>query len=71
MHMISLKKLLFYVINTMISIMVYPLQANLVFSQGSYDQRTDHPRQGSNPVGDAHEDAGVARGDVQMVYVEA
>lgn len=42
----------------------------LVPRHGADDHRADHPRQGAHAVGDAHEDAGVARGDVQVVDIE-
>ena len=35
-----------------------------------HDDRTQHAGQGAHTVGQPHQDAGVARGDVQMVHVE-
>lgn len=46
------------------------LSAHLVFSHGTHDDGAHHAGQGTHAVGDAHEDAGVARGDVQVVHVE-
>lgn len=35
------------------------------------DDGADHAAEGAEAVGDAHEDGGVAGGDVQVVHVEA
>ncbi len=42
----------------------------LVFSQGSNNQRTNHSRQRSHPVRNAHQDAGIARSNVQMIDIK-
>lgn len=50
-----------------------PLQCqltHLVLRHGSHNKRADHPGQGAHAVGDSHQDAGVARSDVQVVHVE-
>ena len=43
---------------------------DLVISHGTHDDGAHHAGQRAHAVGDAHEDAGIARGDVQMVHVE-
>lgn len=42
----------------------------LVPCHGAHNERTDHSREGSHSIGDAHENAGVTRGNVQVVDVE-
>lgn len=42
----------------------------LVLGHGPHYERAHHARQGAHAIGDAHEDAGVAGGDVQVVYIE-
>ena len=45
-------------------------RTDLVLSHGTHDDRAHHAGQRAHAVGDAHEDAGIARGDVQVVHVE-
>ena len=42
-----------------------------LLGDGLNDDGTQHAGQRAHAVGQAHEDAGVARGDVQVVHVEA
>ena len=42
----------------------------LVFCQSADDYRTHHPRQSADAVRNAHEDAGIAWSDIQVVHVE-
>ena len=50
---------------------LFDFDSHLVLSHGPDDERTDHPRERAHAVRDAHEDTGVTRRDVQVVYVEA
>lgn len=43
---------------------------HLVLRHGPHNKRADHPGQGAHAVGDSHQDAGVARSDVQVVHVK-
>lgn len=45
-------------------------RTDLVFGHGTHDDGAHHAGQRAHAVGDAHEDAGVARRDVQVVHVE-
>lgn len=38
---------------------------------GADYKRADHTRQSAHAVGDAHENTGIARRDVQVIHVEA
>ena len=40
-----------------------------MLSHGTHDDGAHHAGQRAHAVGDAHEDAGIARGDVQVVHV--
>lgn len=42
----------------------------LVFGHGTNDQRAHHARERAHAVRDAHQNTGVARSDVQMIYIE-
>lgn len=39
--------------------------------QGSNNHRTHHSRQCSHTIGNAHQDAGIARSNVQMIDIKA
>lgn len=41
-----------------------------MLGHGADNEGTDHSRQGSHSVGDPHENAGVARSDVQVVDIK-
>lgn len=45
-------------------------QLYLVFSQSSNNQGTHHSRQSSHPVRNAHQDAGIARRNIQMIDIK-
>lgn len=43
---------------------------HLIFCQGSNNQRAHHPRKCSYAVRNAHQDAGIARSNIQMVDIK-
>ena len=42
----------------------------LVFGHGAHNKGAHHSRERPHTVGDAHEDAGISRSNVQVVHVE-
>lgn len=49
----------------------YYSSSYLVFGHRTDNKRAHHPRQSAHAVRDAHQDAGVARSDVQVIDVKA
>lgn len=49
---------------------VFATCSHLMLCHGTNYKWADHTRQSSHTVGDAHEDTGIARGDVQVVDIE-
>lgn len=43
---------------------------HFVFSQSSDNQGTNHARKRPHPVRNAHQDAGIARSDIQMIDIK-
>lgn len=43
---------------------------HLVFCHCANNQWAHHPRQSTDTVGDAHQDTGIARGDVQVIDIK-
>lgn len=49
----------------------YVSSSYLVFGHRTDNKRAHHPRQSTHAVGNAHQDAGVAWRDVQMIDIKA
>lgn len=51
--------------------MLLLFKSHLVFGHRTDNKRAHHPRQRTHAVGNAHQDAGVAWSDVQMIDIKA
>lgn len=65
-----MKCLLFFIENKGTKVRYFS-SSYLVFGHRTDNKRAHHPRQGAHAVRDAHQDAGVAWSDVQVIDIKA